>query len=88
MQSQNAQEASRNMPVKKEQSNFEMQARCRFWPRLKLCFIIISPIMSGACRKVTRGQSEFSQRGAKEAPNGGSLKGSPSMLPPVSTFQD
>eukprot|EP00983_Pelagomonas_calceolata_P014988 476491-Pelagomonas_calceolata.AAC.1 len=39
-------EALRGVPVKKEQSNFEVQARFR-------------PIISGACRKVPRGQSKF-----------------------------
>eukprot|EP00983_Pelagomonas_calceolata_P112155 1159856-Pelagomonas_calceolata.AAC.4 len=54
----NAQEASRRVSVKKEQSNFEVQARCRFWPKFTLYFI--SPTMSDAFRKVARGQGEVS----------------------------
>eukprot|EP00983_Pelagomonas_calceolata_P055850 1144328-Pelagomonas_calceolata.AAC.5 len=52
---QNAQEAFRRVPVKKQQPNFELQARCVFWPRLALYPLDITPIMSCACRKVARG---------------------------------
>eukprot|EP00983_Pelagomonas_calceolata_P088436 1157205-Pelagomonas_calceolata.AAC.5 len=54
-----AQKASRRVPVKKEQSTFKVQARCRFWLRIYLYFIDITPKMSDACRKVARGQSKF-----------------------------
>eukprot|EP00967_Tisochrysis_lutea_P071485 scaffold95002_cov19-Tisochrysis_lutea.AAC.1 len=47
---QNAQEASRR--VKKEQSNFKVQARCRFRPRFYSYFIDTK--MSGACRNVAK----------------------------------
>eukprot|EP00983_Pelagomonas_calceolata_P121956 1160858-Pelagomonas_calceolata.AAC.5 len=54
---QNVQDASRRVPVKKEQSNPEVQASCRLWLRFILNVINATSIGSGECRKAARGQS-------------------------------
>eukprot|EP00983_Pelagomonas_calceolata_P126776 1161340-Pelagomonas_calceolata.AAC.3 len=59
-QDQNAQEGYRRVSVKKEQSNFEVQARCQFWLGSTSYFINVTSAISGACRNVARGQNEFS----------------------------
>eukprot|EP00983_Pelagomonas_calceolata_P065941 1148800-Pelagomonas_calceolata.AAC.5 len=41
-------EASRQVPVEKEQSNSEVQARSRFWPEFTLYFTNITSVMSDA----------------------------------------
>eukprot|EP00983_Pelagomonas_calceolata_P035901 1123972-Pelagomonas_calceolata.AAC.3 len=51
-------EASQRVTVKEEQTTCEGKY-ARIWPILTLQFINTMPIISGACRKLARGQSEF-----------------------------